>query len=79
MEIYVGITPLNSKSITHLCRPSPVVWFVPPSGSEQLCGENTECIFDSIVVGLDEGAATLAAIQEFEAEVEAVGGGEQNQ
>lgn len=33
----------------------------------QLCGDNSECIFDAVVVGLTVGATTLAAGDEFEA------------
>lgn len=43
---------------------------------QQLCGANTECIFDAVVAGLTVGAATLAAGDEFQVEVQAVGGGE---
>lgn len=60
-----------------IATPSTTTPSAPP-GSEQLCGDNTECIFDAIFVGLDVGAATLEAGDDFEAEVQALGGGELN-
>ncbi|CBJ30862.1 conserved unknown protein [Ectocarpus siliculosus] len=53
---------------------APVIPDVIPTDVEELCRDNTECIFDAIVVGLDVGAATLEAGDEFETEVEAAGG-----
>ncbi|CAN0345248.1 unnamed protein product, partial [Ectocarpus sp. 8 AP-2014] len=53
---------------------APMIPDAIPTDVEELCGDNTECIFDAIVVGLDVGAATLEAGQEFETEVQAAGG-----
>ena len=36
----------------------------------QLCGDNAECIFDTIVAGPEVGAETLEAVEEFEAILE---------
>lgn len=32
----------------------------------QLCGVNTECIFDTIIAGPEVGAQTLKIVEEFE-------------
>lgn len=73
IDMYIGRTKYPLLSLFTYCSPP-----APLRGSEQLCGENTECIFDAIVAGLDVGASTLAAGEEFDAEVQAVGGGELN-
>ncbi|CAM9959638.1 unnamed protein product [Ectocarpus fasciculatus] len=65
---------LRSRRLQTSNYVAPVIPDVIPTDVEELCGDNTECIFDAIVVGLDVGAATLAAGEEFETEVQASGG-----
>ncbi|CAM9558287.1 unnamed protein product [Ectocarpus sp. 12 AP-2014] len=65
---------LRSRRLQTSDYVAPVIPDVIPTDVEELCGDNTECIFDAIVVGLDVGAATLEAGQEFETEVQAAGG-----
>ncbi|CAM9751286.1 unnamed protein product, partial [Ectocarpus sp. 6 AP-2014] len=65
---------LRSRRLQTSDYVAPVIPDVIPTDVEELCGDNTECIFDAIVVGLDVGAATLEAGEEFETEVQAAGG-----
>ncbi|CAM9926139.1 unnamed protein product [Ascophyllum nodosum] len=43
---------------------------VVPDDVAELCGDNAECIFDTIVAGPEVGAETLEAVEEFEAILE---------
>ncbi|CAM9518158.1 unnamed protein product [Ectocarpus sp. 4 AP-2014] len=65
---------LRSRSLQTADSTAPMTPHVIPTDVGELCGDNPECIVDAIVVGLDVGAATLEADQEFEAEVQAAGG-----